>query len=182
MSPFFCQNIFELDSHLFSDLSCNENLEANRYPLFILAMNKAFEALREAEGLPLELQMASDDIPLFYRNDPMQIKGIHNEKESIRKPDIVLVSIHSARIAFEPTEYDHGTCDDYAFSTTKPKGNFGWGDVFLTVEFKRSNQTMMKPPLKYKRNKAVESIAPQSLHSTSERDGVADPTSGMYFD
>jgi hypothetical protein len=60
---------------------------------FILAVNSAFEALRGVKGLPSELRKASDDDPLFHQNDPMAIKGIHNEKESFRKPDVVLVSM-----------------------------------------------------------------------------------------
>ena len=143
-------------------------------------MNSAFEALRELKDLPSELRMASDDDPLFHQNDPMPIKGTHNEESSIRKPDVVLVSMRSASSAFGSDDYDW---IDYAFNfgIDKPKNNFGWGDILLTVEFKRKNATLTKPPPEYNDKDMVKSIVPQSLRSTSEREEIAEPISGMYL-
>src|SRR5277367_6238738 len=142
-------------------------------------MNSAFEALRGVKGLPSELRMASHDDPLFHQNGPKPIKGIHSELKSSRKPDVVLVSTNSARIAFDPD--DHSDWTDYAFNTNAPNRNFGWSDILLTVEFKHTKPKMMGPPPEYK-YKAMESIASQYPYSTSERDEVAEPVSGMYFD
>ena len=141
-------------------------------------MNSALEALRGVKGLPSELRMASHDDPLFHQNDSSLI-GTHNEMESFSKPDVVLVSISSARVAFDPD--DNSSWTDYAFKTNAPNRNFGWNDVLLTVEFKHTKPVMMGPPPEYK-YKAMESIAPQSPYSTSERDEVAEPVSGMYPD
>jgi hypothetical protein len=142
-------------------------------------MNTAFEALRGVKDLPSELRMASDDDPLFHQNDPMPIKGTHNERKSTRKPDVVLVSMRSASTAVGP----NATWADYAFrtGTDKPQNNFGWGDILLSVEFKRINATMDKPPPKYKLD-FMKSNPPCPVHSTSERGEVAEPRSGMYFD
>ena len=142
-------------------------------------MNKAFEALRGIKGLPSELRKASNDDPLFHLNDPMNIKGTHNKHESYRKPDVVLVSMGSASTAYGPDDY--GAWSDYAFKPKKPNLCFGWGDILLTVEFKRTKSTVDKPPPEYK-PKVIESIPPHSLHSTSERDEVAEPISGIYYD
>jgi hypothetical protein len=139
-------------------------------------MNSAFEALRGVKDLPLELRTASNDDPLFHQNDPKPIKGIHNELKSSRKPDVVLVSMDSVRIAFDPD--DHSDWTDYAFKTNAPNRNFGWNDVLLTVEFKHTKPVMMGPPPEYK-YMAMESIAPQSPYSTSERDEAAELISGM---
>ena len=144
-------------------------------------MNSAFEALRGVKGLPSELRMASHDDPLFHQNDPMPIKGTHNERESSRKPDVVLVSMRSASSAFGSDDYDW---IDYAFNfgIDKPKNNFGWGDILLTVEFKRKDSTLTLPPPEYNDKDMVKLIVPQSLRSTSEREEIAEPISGMYFD
>jgi hypothetical protein len=85
--------------------------------------------------------------------------------------------LHSARNAFDPG--DHRTWLDYAFETKNPKHNFGWGDILLTVEFKRIKPEMTEPPPKYE-NKIMESIKPQPLHPTSERHKIAEPISSMY--
>ena len=142
-------------------------------------MNSAFEALRKVKDLPSELRMASDDDPLFHQNDPMPIKGTHNERESSRKPDVVLVSMRSASTAVGP----NATWADYAFKTgtDKPPNNFGWGDILLSVEFKRSDTTMNGPPPEYELG-SMKSNPPCSVHSTSERGEVGEPRSGMYFD
>jgi hypothetical protein len=120
-------------------------------------MYKAFQALREVKDLSSELRMASNDDPLFHQNNPMT----HNEESSSRKPDVVLVSMRSANIAFDPE--DHSAWTDYAFGTgTKPpKNNLGWGDILLTVEFKRKDSTVAKLPPEYKHQDMVKSILPQ---------------------
>ena len=149
-------------------------------------MNSAFEALRELKDLPSELRMASDDDPLFHQNDPMPIKGTHNERESSRKPDVVLVSMRSASTAVGPDVDLAWT--EYAFRTgIKPptkNNNFGWGDILLTVEFKRKDSAVTKLPPEYKHQDMVKSISPQSLplRLTSEREEIAEPISGMYVD
>jgi hypothetical protein len=120
-------------------------------------MNSAFEALRGVKGLPSELRAASDDDPLFHQNDLMTIKGT---QESSGKPNVVLVSTRSARIAFD--QNDHSVWSDYAFKTNPPNCNFGWEDILLTVEFKNDKLVVTKPPPEYK-YKAMGSIEPQSL-------------------
>src|SRR5277367_4031760 len=135
MSPFFVRTFL---SSIRISSSCSKYLEADRHASFILAMNSAFEALRRVRGLPSELRTASNDHPLFHQNDS---KGTHNEQESSRKPDVVLVSMHSAHTAVVPD--DHAVSFDYAFKTDR---NFEWDDILLPVEFKRNKTTMMKPP------------------------------------
>jgi hypothetical protein len=143
-------------------------------------MNSAFEALRKVKDLPSELRTPSDDGPLFHQNDPMTIKGTHNDKASSRKPDVVLVSMLSASNAYEPG--DQAVWTDYAFQTDPPRNNFGWNDILLTVEFKkRPDKDVAHPPPKYI-VKAMKSIDPRSLDSTNERDELAEPVSGVYFD
>ena len=122
-------------------------------------MNSAFEALRGVKGLPSALRTASNDHPLFHQNDPSLINETDNEQESISKPDVVLVSMHSARIAFDLD--DHAVWSNYVFKTNQ---NFGWDDILLPVGFKHNKPTMMKPPPEYK-HKAMESIEPRSLLS-----------------
>jgi hypothetical protein len=143
-------------------------------------MNTAFEALRGVKGLPSELRMASHDVPLFHQNYPSLIEATHHGLESFSKPDVVLVSMNSARIAFDPD--DHSAWSDYAFKTNAPNCNFGWNDVLLTVEIKCKKPTLTGLPPKYK-HKAMESIEPHSLYLTSERDEDSDSESipGMYF-
>jgi hypothetical protein len=143
-------------------------------------MNSAFEALRGVKGLPSELRMASRDDPLFHLNDPCLIKGIHNELDLLCKPGVVLVSMSSARIAFDPD--DNSAWSDYAFKTNAPNRNFRWNDILLTVDIKGSKPITTGPPLKYKR-KAMESIEPQSLHSIIEQDEFSESESspGEYL-
>jgi hypothetical protein len=136
-------------------------------------MNSALEALRGVKGLPSELRMASHDDPLFHQNDPSLIEGTHKEQEWFSKPDVVLVPISSARGAFDLD--DHSAWSDHAFKTNAPNRNFGWNDILLTVEFRHNKPTMMKPPPEYK-HKAMDSIEPQSLHSS----GHSAIQSGLY--
>jgi hypothetical protein len=121
--------------------------------------------------------MASRNDPLFHQNDPSFIKGTHNEQESFSRPDVVLVSASSARIAFDPD--DHSAWTDHAFKTNAPNHNFGWNDVLLTVELKSNKPTMTGPPPEYK-HKAMELIEPRSFHSTSEQDEDSECIPGMY--
>jgi hypothetical protein len=127
--------------------SRNKHLETERCPPFISTMNEAFEALRKVKDLPSELRTATVDDPLFRRNDPMAINGTHNDKDSSRRPDIVLVTKLSASNAYEPG--NQAVWTDYAFETDPPKNTFGWNDVLLTVEFKRTNKDVEHPPPKY---------------------------------
>jgi hypothetical protein len=120
-------------------------------------MNSAFEALRRVKDLPSELRTASIDHPLFHQNDPSLINETDNEQESISKPHVVLVSMHSAALDLD----DHAVWSDYAFKTNH---NLGWDDILLPVGFKHNKPTMMKPPPEYK-HKAMESIEPRSLLS-----------------
>jgi hypothetical protein len=123
--------------------------------------------------------MASNADPLFHQNDPMPIKGTHNEESSTRKPDVVLVSMRSASTAVGLD----AAWTDYAFITgiKPPDDNFGWGDILLTVEFKHKDSTVTEPPSKYNDKDMVKSIVPQSLRSTSEREEIAEPISGIYL-
>lgn len=84
-------------------------------------------------------------------NDPREIVGEHDGMESVRKPDIVIVSKASAESIGEPGETWH----DYAKTGLKspvPTRPFGWGDVLSSVEVKAQKKTLERPPSKYTRD------------------------------
>jgi hypothetical protein len=92
----------------------------------------------------------------------MTIKATHNGQESVRKPDIVAVSLNDARRAFGSG--DTASWDEYAFNTAvdQPKDNFEWEHPFFSAEFKLKNKQLDPPPESYSLE-PVEPIEPQRL-------------------
>lgn len=99
---------------------------------------------------------------LFHTNDPKEISITHNGKKLVCKPDIVLVSLGTARNAFKlkgvkdsqkaqkDISRDAGSWDDYALNTAgkAPGLPFTWGDCFSAVEVKRK-KPQPPPPEDY---------------------------------
>ncbi|OAX31911.1 hypothetical protein K503DRAFT_34340 [Rhizopogon vinicolor AM-OR11-026] len=142
-----CNDTVDIKQHLTAFVNgCTVENESHAH--FARAANTALLRMNslEVSGLPSSRDDNPSDI-LFHRNDPMPITQYHQGAESNRKPDVVVVSCKSARIAenggMRSTKdmiYTEKACN-------APDANFKWEDVLSTVEFKRrKNHNMKLPP------------------------------------
>jgi hypothetical protein len=92
----------------------------------------------------------------------MPINSYYNRHRSLRKPDVVIISLMLRRML-----EDTAVWDKFAFNsaTDSPKDNFQWKDILLTGEFKCVKSTLPPPPDKYNAE-APQSIPPQTLPLT----------------
>ncbi|KAG2067179.1 hypothetical protein BDR04DRAFT_1058335 [Suillus decipiens] len=163
-----CNNTPEITDNLteFADYT----IEPGSYPSFVRAANAALLKLSSLEvpGLPAFPHNNETDI-LFHHNDK-DIKQMHQEAKSTRKPDVVIVSRKAAKGVAGAVEAkgkgkskgkskgSTGNKDgdqieeakefDTNKAAAKPRGNFNWIDVRSTIEFKRS-RTLDYPVLPY---------------------------------
>ncbi|KAG1840485.1 hypothetical protein DFJ58DRAFT_689182 [Suillus subalutaceus] len=146
-----CNNTPEITDNLTEFANCT--VEPISYPSFVRAANAALLKLRslEVSGLPAPPHDETDI--LFHHNDK-DMKQMHQDVKSTRKPDVVLVSREAAKgVAKGGKTKGKSKGKGKEFNTdtaaTKPHGNFNWIDVRSTVEFKRS-RTLDPPVLPYK--------------------------------
>ena len=139
------------------------------YKPFILSFNHALRALRKIKVQPL--RGSTDLQPLFHRNDPKTMMGMHNGRTSLRKPDIILVSLADARATI--SDDDQGMWADFAFKTAgdPPQKDFWWRNSLSVAEFKRTRSDLTLPPTEYIL-KPVEKIEPVNFSNDGEVNDV----------
>lgn len=109
-----------------------------RYAPKIRAFNHILEALKDVDLPGYEFKPPTDVI--FHRNDPMQMKAIHNDMETIRKPDIILAS-RQAMIESQ---------DGQPLNPTEPpRVPFDWHIPLVTEENKRRQKKLKRRHHKY---------------------------------
>ena len=129
-------------------------METSSYAYFVRAANTALIELKplDVPGLPSSKSDNPSDI-VFHRNDPMYIRQYHQDAESKRKPDVVVVSCKSARSVRKGRKTAKKVNE---MACNAPDENFEWADVLSTVEFKRTKNALRSPPTSY----GVEKYAP----------------------
>jgi len=129
------------------------------YRPFVYAFNHSLRALHDID---VPLRESSDLGLLFHRNDPKPIIATHRGEISERKPDIVLVSLDTARRGLD--DGDIGCWDDFALKTAgnSPQLDFQWEGPYSVAELKRVKSKLSPPPPEYTIN-PVKSILPQPL-------------------
>ena len=70
---------------------------------------------------------------LFHHND----HEMHQGEQSIRKPDVVVLSRKAAYAVQEDVDLNE-RLDVFVSTRTKPKKHFQWRNILSIVEFKRS--------------------------------------------
>jgi hypothetical protein len=115
------------------------------YKPFIEAANYALCELSTLNVPGLVPSKAGDDHEIiFHQNDPSHIYQTHQGEQSLRKPDIVIVSKASAMKVWncKPGEV-------YKKALEKPKKKFEWKELRTTLEFKKTKATLNPVPQKY---------------------------------
>ncbi|KAG2745719.1 hypothetical protein P692DRAFT_201774918 [Suillus brevipes Sb2] len=119
--------------------------EQGMYKPFIEAANYALCELSTLNVPGLVPSKAGDDHEIiFHQNDPSHIYQTHQGEQSLRKPDIVIVSKASAMKVWncKPGEV-------YKKALEKPKKKFEWKELRTTLEFKKTKATLNPVPQKY---------------------------------
>jgi len=73
---------------------------------------------------------------LFHHNDH-EMYQMHQGEQSIRKPDVVVLSRKAAYAVQEDVDLNE-RLDVFGSTRTKPKKHFQWRNILSIVEFKRS--------------------------------------------
>ena len=89
---------------------------------------------------------------LFHHNDH-EMYQMHQSEQSIRKPDVVVVSRKAAYAVQEDGDLNE-RLDVFGSARKKPEKHFQWRNIRSTVEFKRSRRAggrikMNRPAKKY---------------------------------
>ncbi|KAF8875561.1 hypothetical protein BD779DRAFT_209435 [Infundibulicybe gibba] len=166
----------EMDSQLHSYLKEYVSItseETTRYKPFVFAFNHALEKLQTVECD--ELRSPSELNIMFHRNDPKYIVGMHDGGRSSRKPDVVLASLDAVRAAFK-TKQDalskppDDTWKGFAYKTAgeHPRGNFDWGGIVSSQEFKKNKNITSTLPGSYESDAPCGVIDPQPLPNTRQ--------------
>ena len=117
------------------------------YAPFVRTFNRALLYLDTCAFPSLRPPPGTFDI-LFYRNDPKTLHGAHGGPDSLRKPDVVLVSYGSAMRAGKD---DHladekaTTAIDVAPEEDKERKNFAWQEVLVCFEHKHPKPKRFQP-------------------------------------
>jgi hypothetical protein len=131
-------------------VSVNSKNEQGMYEPFIRAANHALCKLSELDVPGLVPSEAGDDLEiLFHQNDPSYIYQTHQGEQSVRKPDIVIVSKASAMRVGDCQASD---VYDSEKALKKPGKNFEWKELRTTLEFKRTPKKIDKAPQTYVAN------------------------------
>ncbi|KAG2135350.1 uncharacterized protein EDB93DRAFT_1170796 [Suillus bovinus] len=135
-----------IKNHMITLLASNTELDM--YQPFIKAANCALRRLSKLDAPGLVPSKAEDDFEniIFHLNDPSLIHQTHQEEQSSRKPDVVIVSNASAMKA--------GNCeveDIYESALKKPVKKFEWKELRTTLEFKhtKAKSGLALPPVTY---------------------------------
>ncbi|KAG9027964.1 hypothetical protein FRB95_007011 [Tulasnella sp. JGI-2019a] len=127
-------NDLKPDLKSYSDVAKPGKLEAKLYVPFVKLANKALEKVRTTEVKGHTLHTDIEQL-LFHVSDPGVMQAKHYGDTSYRKPDIMLVSLRTARDAGRDTR-KNASWDDFAFKDAleAPKKPFAWGDSRVPVK------------------------------------------------
>ncbi|OAX31445.1 hypothetical protein K503DRAFT_777572, partial [Rhizopogon vinicolor AM-OR11-026] len=121
----------------------NAPTEVPSYEPFVRFVNHALTQLREVNINGIITSKAAEDSEyieggiIFHHND-YPIKQKHQGVDTIRKPDVVVVSYESARSAMKDGKKAKRTQLYSDIACKKPGNNFTWPVVLSTFEFKRT--------------------------------------------
>ncbi|OAX34638.1 hypothetical protein K503DRAFT_785624 [Rhizopogon vinicolor AM-OR11-026] len=134
----------DIKQHLITFADCT--VETSSYAHCARAANTALIELKPLDipGLPSSKTDDLSDI-VFHRNDPMYIRQYHQDAESKRKPDVVVVSCKSARSVRKGGKIPKKVKIYSEMACNAPVENFKWTDVLSTVEFKRTKNACTLP-------------------------------------
>ncbi|KAG1805109.1 uncharacterized protein HD556DRAFT_1283541, partial [Suillus plorans] len=163
----------EIKGHL-TDF-CDINGETSTYASFVKAANCALRELSKVnvQGIPAFKVDDKTNI-LLHVNDTKPIYQDHQDKQSERKPDVVVVS-HQTALGTKA----HETQESQVLTETackSPKDNFQWTDVRSTLEVKRPRKFLTHPPSVYKTDYVVPSPSAQYMEYRKGTNGPAKPT------
>jgi hypothetical protein len=157
--------------------SVDSSSEVPSYEPFVRAANYALHKLSKLKLAGIIAHDNDDDESdiIFHHND-MPVKQKHQGVESMRKPDVVVVSYGSARGVLKekmnPTKSK--VFDDIACK--KPAGRFQWADIRLTFEFKCASNHNMKYP-DYDQLDVSDAPAPRYMEYGKGNGNASQPTS-----
>ncbi|KAG1901817.1 uncharacterized protein F5891DRAFT_1277565 [Suillus fuscotomentosus] len=163
----------EIKGHLTN--FCDTNLEPLTYAPFVKAANCALRELSKVnvQGIPA-FKVDEKTNVLLHVSDTMPIYQDHQDKQSERKPDVVVVS-HQTALGTKA----HETQETQVLTETackSPKDNFQWTDVRSTLELKRPRKFLTHPPSVYKTDYIVPSPSAQYMECRKDTSGPAKPT------
>ncbi|KAG1901769.1 uncharacterized protein F5891DRAFT_1144295 [Suillus fuscotomentosus] len=163
----------EIKGHLTN--FCDTNLEPLTYAPFVKAANCALRELSRVnvQGIPA-FKVDDKTNVLLHVNDPMPIYQDHRDKQSERKPDVVVVSHQTALGTKAHETQESQVLTEMACKS--PKDNFQWTDVRSTLEFKRTRKSLTHPPSVYKIDYVVPSPSAQYMEYRKDTNGPAKPT------
>ena len=127
--------------------SCAASGEVGGYPLFINAANAALKLLKPIKHTKFRDADNKLEI-LFHRSDPKILHGKHGAPylTSMRKPDIVITSVASARRAAGPGQSNLSWEEIIQYAPEPPVEAFEWFDVLSSLELKRVKPKLDSPP------------------------------------
>ncbi|KAG1804617.1 hypothetical protein EV424DRAFT_1517365 [Suillus variegatus] len=163
----------EIKGHLTN--FCDINAETSTYASFVKAANCALRELSKVnvQGIPAFKVDDKTNI-LLHVNATKPIYQDHQDKQSERKPDIVIVS-HQTALGTKA----HETQESQVLTETackSPRDNFQWTDVRSTLELKRPRKFLTHPPSVYKTDYVVPSPSAQYMEYRKDTSGPAEPT------
>ncbi|KAG1805113.1 uncharacterized protein HD556DRAFT_1437275 [Suillus plorans] len=163
----------EIKGHLTN--FCDIEREPLTYAPFVKAANCALRELSKVnvDGIPA-FKVDDKTNVLLHVNDPKPIYQDHQDKQSERKPDVVVVS-HQTALGMKA----HQTQESQVLTETackSPKDNFQWTDVRSTLELKRPRKFLTHPPSVYKTDYVVPSPSAQYMEYRKDANGPAKPT------
>ncbi|KAG1805107.1 uncharacterized protein HD556DRAFT_1437270 [Suillus plorans] len=163
----------EIKGHLTN--FCDIEREPSTYAPFVKAANRALRELSKVnvDGIPA-FKVDDKTNVLLHVNDPKPIYQDHQDKQSERKPDVVVVS-HQTALGKKA----HETQESQVLTETtckSPKDNFQWTDVRSTLELKRTRKSLTHPPSVYKTDYVVPSPSAQYMEYKKDASGPAKPT------
>ncbi|KAG2102560.1 uncharacterized protein F5147DRAFT_615986 [Suillus discolor] len=166
----------EIKGHL-TDF-CDIEREPSTYAPFVKAANCALRELSKVnvDGIPA-FKVDDKTNVLLHVNDPKPIYQDHQDKQSERKPDLVVVS-HQTALG----KKSHETQESQVFTETackSPKDNFQWTDVRSTLELKRPRKFLTHPPSVYTTDYVVPSPSAQYMEYRKDANGPAKPTGSI---
>jgi hypothetical protein len=158
-----------------SSVDCST--EPPSYKPFVQAVNFALRKLNKLKVRGVLDANDDDDSSIIFHHNDVPIKQKHQDVESERKPDVVVVSYASALGVLEEGKKNPSKHQVYSdLACEKPHGRFLWTDVLSTLEFKRSAKHKMKQP-NYDKVDIADAPTPHYMELGNRRGRVVQPTS-----
>ncbi|KAG0696690.1 hypothetical protein DFH29DRAFT_1082776 [Suillus ampliporus] len=125
------------------DRYVSPGVEKDYYEPFIKAANIALACLGDikVDGM----RAASSNVDIMCQFNDKQISQHHQDQESKRKPDVVILPSQSSVKAF-PNEGSNDARHRVETAAKSPEEPLLWKDVLASIEFKRKAKTLSRPP------------------------------------